>query len=100
MSVKDLVAINAITHKPKTKIERVEPGAIFTPVSEEERVYLLSKKAARELTDAEAKLRGGTSPAKAPAKKAAKKDEVAPADKTVPMDSDKAGNDDDTDMLN
>jgi len=85
---KDLVALHAITHKPKTKVEKVNPGAMFTPADDAERDYLLRNKAAREPTEAE--LGGG---AKKPAAKkpAAKKPAADPApaaapDKAVTLD--------------
>lgn len=77
---KELVAIHAITHKPKTKVETVVPGARFTPANEEEREALLRSKAARELTEAEA----------ADTKKAATKKTPAKKTETPKPDADKA----------
>lgn len=99
---KELLAINAITHKPKTKIERVSPGEVFTPASEEDREFFIRAKAARELTEDEAKARGGSAK-KAPAKSGGKKAPAATpsAEKPVEMDSDKPGAEggDDDEML-
>jgi hypothetical protein len=97
---KELVAIHAITRKPKTKVETVAPGARFTPADDAERDFLLRSKAARELTADES---GAAKPAAKKASKPAEKKAEAPAtepEKAVTLDPEPGvGNADDTDGM-
>ncbi len=103
---KQLMAIHAIQHKPKTKVETVAPGSIFTPKDDDEREFFLRAKAARELTAEETKAAPKQASGGGGKKAAPKKADPAPegdTDKGVSLDSEPgeagAGTSDDTDML-
>jgi hypothetical protein len=102
---KQLVAIHAIQHKPKTRKETVAPGQTFTPKDDEERAFFLRTKAARELTEEEAarasagakKATTGKKPTTG--KKAASAAPAPDTEKAVTMDSEPGTTSSDDGML-
>lgn len=100
MKQNDLVATTAITRKPNSRVERVDPGQSFTPKDDEERAFLIRIRAARPASEADATAKAPASKKKPAAKKKPAGDDPAPEVKPVVLDSpDEASTADQNDML-